>query len=127
MNYYHRTNAHGTNGVKTITCGFQPVKAKLTVTGLFSATPDLTTDSDNHKSVGTTDGTRQHCNTNYSDGSSNNITISDDTKMIRHIEEVSGVPTEVMTIALDSFTATAFKYNVIKFDANYNILIEIEG
>lgn len=121
MNYYAGTISHGSTGIKTITCGFQPVSAKITVSAQFS-----TTDSVLHKSEGWTNGTNQFYNTIFSDATGRQ-TISGSSKMVSHYDRVAGTITEVVNVTFNSFTATQFKYNVNTANANYQLFVEVWG
>ena len=117
--YYTTRSSYGTTGVKTITCGFQPVAMRITVgakSGLATTT--------NQKCVGTADGARQNYVSTFSDSSFNQTKDSND-KMIRHYENVAGVLTEVVTGTFDSFTATQGKFNLSLANSNYSLTIEL--
>jgi hypothetical protein len=121
MQYYRTTISHGTTGTKTVTPGFQPVAAKITVGSMFGAT-----DSVNHLSMGNTNGTTSSYHSTFSDGSGHQ-TISGTGKLARHFDRVAGTITEVLTVDTPSFTATQFQYNVVTANANYQLHVEVWG
>lgn len=118
-NYYTTRATYGTTGVKTITCGFQPVAMRITVAGKGGSAAVV------QRSEGTADGTRQNYDSIYWD-SSGGHTKDGNTKMISHWERVAGVLTEVIAISFDSFTATEGKFNVTTADNNYSVKIELK-
>lgn len=117
MSYFMTTVSHATTGVKSVTPGFQPIGARITVSSAG------TSQAVGHFSQGITDGTHQCFNSTFSDvnGSSSWQGI---TKMVSHYERVSGTLTEVLAISFDSFNATQFKYNVGTANVNYSITVE---
>lgn len=121
MNYFVGTISHGTTGVKTITCGFQPIGARITV-----GQKTLTTQNFSHKSVGVTDGATQICDTFYQDTTAGSTQRSN-AKLVSVLENSAGTITEVAAAAFDSFTATALKYNVTTANSAYQYLVEIWG
>lgn len=121
MAYFTGTISHGTTGTKTITCGFAPIYAKITVAAQVG-----TVDGVIHKSEGWTDGTVQYYNTIYSD-TTGHQTICGNTKLVSHYARVGGVITEIINATFNSFTATQFKYNVNTANANYQYFVEIWG
>lgn len=125
LSYSRDTITHTTTGVKTMTCGFQPVKAKIKVTFAPGAN-----DTKIHMSEGTTDGTNQVCDTDtYHD--STHAFERRFTDRVVSIQEWTGAAwSEVLRANFDSFTATEFKYNVTVAGANagnYQFHREVEG
>lgn len=112
MNYSRGTITHTTTGVKTYTCGFQPVEAEIVVTYAPGAT-----DNRQHRSAGTTDGTNQVCDVDYLE--TTHIFEQRFTDRLVEIREWNGATwVTVLTATFDSFTATEFKYNVTVAGAN---------
>lgn len=121
--YFLTTISHNTTGVKTITCGFPPVRAKITVISNGSADPIA------HKSEGVTDGTNQICDT-FAVKAASGYSYSDrfnDRLVSFHEFDGSGNPTLVTRANYDSKNATQFKYNVITANVNCQYRVEIEG
>lgn len=119
MAYLVGTSSHATTGIKTITCGFQPIGARITV-----GQKDGITDAVNRFSVGFTDGTNQFYVTTFRDGTGAQ-TISGSGKMVSVLNRVGGLVAEVVQATFNSFTATQLKYNVNTADVNYTFNIEI--
>jgi len=122
MAYFLTTASYGVTGVKTVTCGFQPLAARITV---GSKTGGQTYA---HKSVGVTDGTNQVCDWWYQDATRGNTNRNSD-RMVNQVEWDSGTSAWVTKTRsnFDSFTATEFKHNVVTADSNYQYLIEVWG
>lgn len=120
MSYFLGTASHSTTGVKTITCGFQPTRAKITVVNNGAADPVA------HKSVGDWDGTNQITDTWAVDASTAD-SYSDrfNDRMVGFYEFSAGTPTLVTRANHDSTTATAYKYNVITANVNCQYKIEL--
>jgi hypothetical protein len=118
MSYYTTRAAYGTTGVKTITCGFQPVAMRITVSGKGSNAPVV------QLSTGTADGTRQNYEAIYWDGSGGH-TKDGNTKIISQWERVAGTLTEVVAGTFDSFTATEGKFNLSAANNNYALKVEL--
>lgn len=121
MAYYATTISHGSTGTKTVTPGFQPQRAKITVGSQFGSTDSVT-----HMSSGWTDGTNQFYHSLFADGTGRQ-TISGSNKLVSHFERVSGSITSVLDATFNSFTATQFKYNVNTANANYQLYVEVWG
>lgn len=121
MAYFLSTTAYGSAGTKTITVGFQPVRLKITVAQKFA-----TAQAFSHSSEGVSNGTLQFCTSLFQD-TTGGQTLSLDNKIISHYERVGGVLTEVLSATINSFTATQVKINVVIPNANYNLLVEVEG
>lgn len=119
------TIAYGTTGVKTITCGFQPVMVRITV-----AQKTSTSQTFEHRSVGTgwllDSDPAQYYAATFQD-TTGGKTVSGIDKIVSHWERVSGTLTEKVAATFDSFTATAAKINVTTADANYDLFVEIFG
>lgn len=122
MSAFVTSTAHGTTGVKTITCGFQPTMLRLKVGAKYGVT-----DTTYHYSEGSTDGTDEIYNTSYMDKTAGGGSKEGFGQLIKHYELVNGTWTKVLEIAFDSFTSTQAKYNVTQANANYTIGIEILG
>lgn len=121
MAYTLETTNHGTTGVKTMTVGYQPLKARITVRPQPGATGTI-----RKASNGVTDGTLQ-----YTDSDTVETTrifqrrFTD--RMASVWEYTGGAWTEVFRINFDSFTATEFKYNVIIANLGMQVMRETEG
>lgn len=123
MNYKQGTISHATTGVKTITCGWQPLAAEIIVGGKPGTTQTVS-----HLSFGTTDGTNQVVDTFYSDASRDKQErYSDRIVSIYEWDAGTSAYVEKARANFDSFTATEFKYNVITADANYQFRYRIWG
>ncbi len=119
MAYYTTRASYGTTGVKTITCGFQPVGMRISV-GAKNGTAASTL----QKCVGTADGTRQNYISEFVNVNFKQTKDSND-KIIRHFEDVAGTLTEVITGTWDSFTATEGKFNLSTTTNTYSLTIEL--
>lgn len=106
-------------GVVVSTPGFQGSLAEIKVSGLFGAA-----DSTVRFSLGFADGTRQNCDSLFSDG-----TLYDSRKVTNKIvslwDNVGGTLTEVLSASFHSFTATQLKLNVTTASANYQVSVKI--
>lgn len=120
MSYFLTTASYGSTGVKTIACGFQPNRLKITVSSSGAS------QAVNHTSEGVTDGTNAVCVSTFTDGTGSSSWFTTG-KMVSHFTRVSGTLTEHVAATFDSFTATQAKFNVTAFDANYTFRIEIWG
>lgn len=118
MSYYTTRTGYGTTGVKTITCGFQPVAMRITVGGKASNAAVI------QQCIGTADATRQNFVSIYGD-STGFKTIDGNTKIISIYERVSGTLTEKVAATFDSFTATEGKFNITTADNNYALTVEL--
>lgn len=121
MAVYYTTISEGTTGVKTITPGFQPQEADITVSSQFG-----TTNTTLKYSYGSTDGTAQFNDSLFVDGTGRQCRSTTD-RIVSVYERISGTLTEVLRVNLDSFTATQFKYNVSIANVNYQLKIRIRG
>lgn len=120
MAYSLTTGSHGSTGVKTVTVGFQPYRAKITVSAVVGG------DTNAQESVGTTDGTLEICNAWYQDatrGKQNRFT----NRMVNVYDWNGAAFVDKVVATFDSFTATEFKYNVTTADSNYQFMIEVWG
>lgn len=119
MNYLLGTISHSTTGIKTITCGFQPLGARITA-GPINGGSTVT-----RQSLGVTDGTTQVCDAFYQSdlrGKQNRLT-----EMV-HVYDWNGTAfIDKVVATFSSFTATEFKYNVTTADVNYQFQIEVWG
>lgn len=120
MSYFLTTASHSTTGVKTITCGFQPIGARITVSAKSGGQTYA------HQSVGTTDGTNTVTDSWYQDATRGKTDRYTD-RIVSQWEWDSGgsVWSEKTKATFDSFTATEFKYNVNTADVNYQYFIEV--
>lgn len=121
MNYARSAITHATTGVKTFTCGFQPVEAELRV----RFAPGAST-TNIRFSFGVTDGTNQNADSFTTDGVDSYQQIFTD-RMASIWTKSGGVWNEVFRIEFDSFTATEFKYNVVTASATYQVLRIVRG
>lgn len=121
MSYFITTISHNTTGVKTITVGFQPLAAHITVGQKTSTAQTMA-----HLSKGITDGTNQICDTFFADGTRAKTERFSD-RLVSHIEHNGTNYVEKVRADFDSFTATELKYNVVTPDVNYQFLIEVWG
>lgn len=121
MSYFLSTISHSSTGVKTITCGFQPTRAKITVSCNGSG------DDIARQSVGVTDMTNQICDTFAVDAGSNfsyGDRFSD--RMVGFYDfDGSGNPVVLTRANHDSATATQYKYNVITANVNCQYKVEL--
>jgi hypothetical protein len=117
MSYFAGTVSHSTTGVKTITCGFQPTRARITITK-GTASTNL------HQSVGKWDGTNQITDTIATDGV-NAYSDRFTDRMAALYNFVAGLPNLLTRVNHDSVTATEYKYNVITANVNCQLLIEL--
>lgn len=120
MNYFVETVSHNTTGVKTRTCGFQPLGARITTCAPGGS------DTNAQQSVGVTDGTLQICDTFYQDASrGKQARISGE---LVHCYGWNGSAfTDEVVATFDSFTSTEFKYNVTTANVSYQFLVEVWG
>lgn len=121
MSYFFGTASYSTANLKTITCGFQPVRAKITIGSIAGGENAII-----HQSVGVTDGTNQLCDSFADDGTNlyqNRFTD----RMVSHYVFAAGVPTETTKATFSSFTATQFKFTVNTANVNYQYFIEVWG
>ena len=119
MAYYFTRVTHGTTGVKTRTVGFQPAGARITIGAKDGGTYTWI-----QNSRGTTNGVGHVCFTEYGDISTGLKSKNDTSVLASQFDKVSGVWTEVISAAFDSFTATEFKYNVTKADSGFTFIVE---
>lgn len=106
----------GSTPTQTVIVGFQPTWARFTVTGKG-------TDTVNHISIGTTDGTHQNTNSTFSD-TTGGLSVSTNTKVISHYERVSGTIAEVLSASFNSFTSTGVEINVAIANTGYSVTLE---
>lgn len=116
MSYFLTTASHSTTGVKTLTPGFQPTRARITVTKGPSS-------SIAHQSVGKWDGTNQITDTISTDGTTAYADRFND-RMVSLYNFSAGSPNLLTRANHDSVTATEYKYNVITANVNCQYLIE---
>lgn len=125
MNYKQGTITHSTTGVKTITCGFQPLAAEI----ICGGDPAGTQTSINHLSIGTTDGTNQVCDSWALDTANHakQDRYSDRLVSVWKWDVGTSAFVEEVKATFDSFTATEFKYNVTTGNANRQFRYRIWG
>lgn len=117
MSYFLTTVSHGSTGIKTINCGFQPTGARITVGASGN------NDTNAQMSVGITDGTNQICDAWYQDASrGKQDRVSN--KLVNVWDWNGSAFYNPSQATFDSFTSTQFKYNVTTADSNYQYLIE---
>jgi hypothetical protein len=119
MSYFMGTVSYGTTGVKTITVGFQPVAAHITVGKKNAASMPA------QLSIGVTNGTTTRCNSLYADTSGSQS--NENAQLVSVLERVSGTISETAAATFDSFTATQFKFNVTTANSGYQYMIEVWG
>jgi hypothetical protein len=122
MLYYNTSITPSTTGIKTISCGFQPVGMRITVSAKNGS------DTVSHMSIGQVDNTGyQTCNTTYTDTTGGQTTKYTD-RMASVLERVSGTITEVSRANFDSFTATQAKFNcTVSAGTAYQYHVEVWG
>lgn len=121
MSYTLSSITHATTGVKTMTPGYQPVRAKLTVRPAPGAAVTIRQASD-----GVTNGTNQICDSDTIETTRIYQRRFTD-RMASIWEYTGGAWTEVFKITFDSFTATEFKYNVVTANSAYQVMRETWG
>lgn len=110
-----------TTGVKTFTCGFQPVEAELVVRIAPGASTAVV-----RKCFGTTDATNQNADSETHETTREfQQTFTD---RMASIWEWNGTTwAETFRINFDSFTATEFKYNVVTANSAFQVLRIVRG
>lgn len=123
-NYKQGTISHSTTGVKTITCGFQPLGAEI----LVGSDPG-STQTGFRQSFGVTDGTNSATDSSFIDtsGHSKQDRYSDRLVSLWKWDTGTSAYVELTKATFDSFTATEFKYNVITADVNHQYRYRIWG
>lgn len=117
------TVTYGSTGIKTITCGWQPLGAEF-----FVEPGPGSTYTTIERSVGVTDGTNQSCTQEYTDPSRSRMErFTDRLADIRKWNSGTSVYDQKFMTALDSFTATEVKHNVTVFDTTYQLRYKIWG
>lgn len=114
MAYYCATVSYSSAGIKTITCGFQPVGMRITINY----------NSGTVHSKGTSDGTRQLCDWFFNDVTDYDGGNHTD-RMVSARDMVGGVITEIARANFDSFTATAGKINVVTANVGPTFTVEL--
>jgi len=121
LSYSRDTISHGTTGVKTMTVGFQPVKARLVARiAPGSDSPII------FRCEGNTNGTNQNGDT-FTAESTRVYQRTYTDRMISISEWNGSAWVETFKITFDSFTATEFKYNVVTANSGFQLLREVEG
>lgn len=135
MDYFQTTVTPLSAGIKTVTCGFPPKAVRITAS-------QRSTNSDNvvRQSVGSSDGTKQMCTSQYYDGASGGTPgpqkFSDRIVSVRNRASSTSTP-EVLAAHIDqsyvdgggnsaAWTTTEMKYIVDVADS-YQLHIEIFG
>jgi len=129
MSYFNGTIAYGTTGIQTITLGFQPTSIKITVSQKWNGPQTYIHFSTGYGGLVNVAGTptmRQHVDSFFQDATGSQ-TLSSDSKIVSFYDRVSGTLTEILSVSIDSFTATTLKLNVLTANSNYNLNIEVWG
>lgn len=122
MNYYNGTLAYTSTGVKSaVVVGFQPVSVTVRV-GQKAGTTQLFS----HLSVGSGNPTLQRVDAIFMD-TTGGKTTSTNAKIVSVFERVAGTITEVLSMKIDSFTATGVAFEVLTANLNYDVYIEVYG
>lgn len=121
MSYTLSSITHATTGVKTMTVGYQPVRAVLTVRPSPAGSSPI-----RKASNGVTDGTNQICDSDTVETTRIYQRRFTD-RMASIWEYTGGAWTEVFKITFDSFTATEFKYNVVIANSAFQVMRETWG
>jgi len=120
-NYYNTTGSFGSTGIKTTTCGFQPIGIRVTISSKGGETYT-------HFSQGQADNsgyTTCHAFIQDTTGGKTVKFAGNNGQIASVWERVSGTLTEVFAATFDSFTATAGKINVTTANSNYQCNIEL--
>lgn len=118
MSYYRALTTFDTAGLRQINAGFQAVGYRITCAQKFGVTDTVA-----HVFIGGADGTRQHVQGFFQDGTGRQ-TFTESGKVITQKERVGGVITEVMAASHDSFQPTGPKVNITTANANYQVVVE---
>jgi hypothetical protein len=119
MSYWSGRLTVGTTGTQSYTLGgFQPTWVRFKV-----GHKDGVTETVNHLSLGTADGTRQNYTSNYTDATGSQDFDGND-KVILHHERVSGTLTPVLDAAFSIFTATGVQLSVTTASTAYKVHVE---
>lgn len=122
MNYFNGTLAYASTGIKSaVVVGFQPVSVTVRV-GQKAGTTQLF----EHISIGSGNPTFQRVDSTFQD-TTGGKTVSSNGKVVSVYERVSGTITEVLSMSIDSFTATGVVFNVLTANVNYDVFIEVYG
>lgn len=122
MQYYNTSITPSSTGIKTISCGFQPVGMKITV-GAKSGS-----DASTRRSIGQVDNSGyQTCDTEYGDQTGDKTNSHTD-RLVSILDRVAGVISEVGRADFDSFTTTQAKFNVVTAAGSaYQYHVEVWG
>lgn len=118
MSFYCGTSAYGTTGLKSTVLPLNPVGAKFSVCQKVGTTQNF-----EHRSIGVTDGTRQHVHSTFQDitgGKSENTSG----RVVKHYERVGGALQVVLEVQFVSFGLGQIDIDVVTPNPNYSILIE---
>lgn len=119
MSFWSGRITVSTTGTPSFTLGgFQPTWARFKV-----AHQDGVSETCNHLSLGSTDGTRQNYTSNYTDGTGSENFDGND-KVILHHERSGGSLVSVLDASFNAFTATGVKLNVTTASNAYKVHIE---
>ncbi len=122
MSAYTATTTLATTGTGVVvaTPGFLGKEVEIKLSSING------TDSTVRLSLGWGDGTRQNCDSIFTDG-----TLYDSRKQTNKVvslwDNVSGVLTEIVSASNPVFTATQLKLDVATVDINYKCSIKITG
>lgn len=115
------TLATAGSGTVVVTPGFQGKEVEIKVSGLFG-----TTDSTIRFSLGWGDGTRQSCDSLFTDG-----TLYDSRKATDRVvslwDNVAGTLTEVLSASNPVFTATQLKLDIGIANGSYKVSVKVTG
>lgn len=122
MSYFNGTLAYTSTGVKSpVVVGFQPTSVTVRV-GQKVATTQLFS----HLSIGSGTPTIQYADSFFQD-TTGGKTVTASGKVVSVYERVAGTITEVLSMKIDSFTATGVAFEVLTANLNYNVYIEVYG
>lgn len=113
-----RATISGTGSQSYTAGGFQPTWIRFKV-----GHKDGVTDTANHQSLGTSDGTRQNYTSDFTDATGSQCWDGND-KVIYHLERVGGTLTPVIDAAFSAFTATGFTLSQTVGSTAYKVHIE---
>ena len=110
---------YGTTGAKTLVLGGSPKKLRITLGSRFG-----TSESYEHLSVLTFDGTNLNCVTTVQDGASGKT--ENFTNKLSHWERSGGVNVEVINANSFAFSGNTITFTVNTASLNYQWLIETD-
>lgn len=117
MNVMHGVfSTNNTNDNRSLTgLGFQPQELELTLCQKTSTSETFV-----HLSEGSTDGTNQRCVAVFSD-SSGDKSFESTSRLINHMNRVSGAITDVIKATIVSFDADGFTLNFSATTTGYHV------